>query len=237
MQMNIAIVEDNAATVEQFRRYFDLFAAEQPDYAFRLSTFSTADAFLFSYQPIYDLVLMDIELPGTNGMDASFQLRKLDASVALMFVTNMAQFAVKGYEVDAFDFVVKPVSYSGFKMKMLRILGKLSSRATRAILLNQPEGVRRLLPSEIAYIEVSGHSLLYHTTQGVLSAYGTLKAVEASLDGRQFVRCNSCYLVNLAYVTGIWEDTVVLKDERLHMSRARKKAFLQELNHYLGGSV
>lgn len=237
MLVNIAIVEDSAATVEQFRRYFDLFSTEQPDYTFRLAAFSTADAFLFSYQPVYDLVMMDIELPGTNGMDASFQLRKMDAGVALMFVTNMAQFAVRGYEVDAFDYVVKPVAYSNFKMKMLRILGKLNSRATKAILISQPEGTRRVLPSEIVYIEVSGHALLYHTSQGVYSAYGTLKAVEASLDGRQFVRCNSCYLVNLAYVIGIQDDAVLLKDERLHMSRARKKAFMQELNNYLGGSM
>lgn len=237
MLIHVAIVEDVSETVEQFRKFFRRLSEEQPEYTFCLSSFCTADAFLAAYQPMYDLIMMDIEMPGTNGMDASYQLRKMDASVALMFVTNMAQFAVKGYEVDAFDFVVKPVTYPNFKMKMQRILLKLSRRATKSILLNLPEGARRILPSEILYIEVSGHDVVYHTCHGTYTAYGTLKAVEASLDARQFVRCNNCYLVNLNYVVGVQEDDVVLKDARLRISRARKKGFMQDLNNYLGGSM
>lgn len=237
MLISVAIVEDVPETIEQFRKFFRRLSDEQPDYTFRLSSFGTADAFLAAYQPVYDLVMMDIEMPGTNGMDASYQLRKMDTSVALMFVTNMAQFAVKGYEVDAFDFVVKPVTYPNFKMKMQRILLKLSRRATKSILLNLPEGARRILPSEIVYIEVSGHDVVYHTYHGTYNVYGTLKAVEASLDARQFVRCNNCYLVNLNCVVGVQEDEVVLKDTRLRISRARKKGFMQDLNNYLGGSM
>lgn len=237
MIVSVAIVEDVPVTAEQFRKFFRRLTEETPEYEFRISSFGTADAFLANYQPIYDLVMMDIELPGTNGMDASFTLRQMDTSVALMFVTNMAQFAVRGYEVDAFDFVVKPVTYPNFKLKLQRILQKLSRRATKAILISQPEGTRRLLPSEIVYIEVSGHEVCYHTSCGVFQAYGTLKAVEQALDGLPFARCNNCYLVHLAYVVGVEEDDVLLRTERLHISRARKKAFLQALNNYLGGCI
>lgn len=237
MLIRVAIVEDVPETVEQFRKFFKRLSDEQSEYTFRLSSFSTADAFLASYQPVYDLVMMDIEMPGTNGMDASYQLRKIDASVALIFVTNMAQFAVRGYEVDAFDFVIKPVTYPNFKMKMQRILLKLSRRSTKSILLNLPEGTRRILPSEIIYIEVSGHDVVYHTCHGTYNVYGTLKAVEASLDTRQFVRCNNCYLVNLNCVIGVQEDEVILQDAHLRISRARKKGFMQDLNNYLGGSM
>lgn len=237
MIVSVAIVEDQSNTIEQFKHFFNQYTTEQSEYSFRLASFPNAEAFLESYQPIYDLVMMDIQLPGINGMDASFRLRTLDEAVTLVFVTNMAQFAVKGYEVDAFDFVVKPVTYSNFKMKIQRILHKLSMRTTKAIVLSLPTGPKRIFPSEIIYIEVSGHTLVYHTASSSYNSYGTLKAAEAELDAQQFRRCNSCYLINLQYVEAIVEDDVIVRGEKLHISRARKKPFLQELNNYLGGNV
>ena len=68
----------------------------------------------------YDIVFMDIELPGINGMEAAHRLREIDQQVILIFVTNMAQFAVKGYEVDALDYIIKPAQYGPLSIKLDR---------------------------------------------------------------------------------------------------------------------
>ena len=164
-------------------------------------------------------------------------LRERDRSVTLIFVTNMAQFAVKGYEVDAFDFVVKPVGYSNVALTLQRALNKLDTRRDTEVLVTLSDSMVRLAASQIKYIEISGHRMVYHTTDGELYAYGNLKEVEATLGGGMFARCNNCYLVNLNYVRAVQGHTVTVGTDELQISRPRRKAFIQALNDYLGGGI
>lgn len=236
MNRNIAIVEDEAEEAEVLRSYFTRYSQEHGG-TFTVTHFESAEAFLNRYRPVYDLVLMDICLPKLNGMDAAAVLRGLDQSVPLIFVTSMAQFAVRGYEVDAFDFVVKPVAYANFALKLQRALGKLDSRRNGEVLVTLSDHMIRLSASQIKYIEISGHRMVYHTTDGEVNAYGNLKEVEAALDAAMFARCNSCYLVNLNYVQAIQGHTATVAGEELQISRPRRKAFIQALNNYLGGGI
>lgn len=236
MNRNIAIVEDEVEEAETLRAYFSRYTEEYHT-TFTITHFLSAEVFLNRYRPVYDLVLMDICLPRTSGMDAAAQLRRVDQSVPIIFVTNMAQFAVKGYEVDAFDFVVKPVSYANFALKIHRLMGKLAARREGEVLVTQSDHMIRLPASQIKYIEISGHRMVYHTTGGEVNAYGNLKEAEAALDPAIFARCNSCYLVNLNYVQAIQGHTVLVGGDALQISRPRRKAFVQALNDYLGGGI
>ena len=236
MNRHVAIVEDSPAEAELLRSYFARFTKEH-GVEFTPTCFASGEEFLNKYRPAYDLVLMDIGLPGHNGMETAAALRERDRSVTLIFVTNMAQFAVKGYEVDAFDFVVKPVGYSNFALKLQRALNKLDTRRDSEVLVTLSDSMVRLSASQIKYIEISGHRMVYHTTDGELYAYGNLKEVEASLGGGMFARCNNCYLVNLNYVRAVQGHTVTVGTDELQISRPRRKAFIQALNDYLGGGI
>lgn len=236
MIRNVAIVEDTQSEADTLREYFSRYAGEK-GIEFKIAHFSSAEQFLDKYNPIYDLVLMDIGLPKINGMEAAGRLRELDDTVTLIFVTNMAQFAVRGYEVDAFDFVVKPVSYSNFALKLQRALNKLGTRKDTEVIISISDGLYRISSSQIKYIEISGHKMIYHTTGGTIKAYGNLKEVESILNGKMFVRCNSCYLINLNFVHAIRGYIVVVDSDELQISRPRKKAFVQAVNDYLGGGI
>lgn len=236
MVRNVAIVEDTQTEADTLKDYFLRYTAEK-GIEFKITHFPSAEKFLEKYNPIYDLVLMDIGLPGLGGMEAAGRLRELDDMVTLIFVTNMAQFAVRGYEVDAFDFVVKPVSYSNFALKLQRALNKLGTRKDTEVVISISDGLYRVSSSQIKYIEISGHRMIYHTTNGTIKAYGNLKEIESILDGRMFVRCNSCYLINLNFVHAIRGFLVVVDTDELQISRPRKKAFVQAVNDYLGGGI
>lgn len=236
MNRMIAIVEDDPREAQTLQAYFSNLSADSAD-TFEIKWFSAGREFLAAYRPVYDIVLMDINLPDLNGMDVATSLRKLDQTVVLLFVTSMAQYAVKGYEVDALDFMVKPVPYPTFALKMKRALSKCPGRQTRELLINVSDGVYRTSASRIKYVEISNHSLIYYTTDGVLNSYGNLKQVEAQLDPRQFVRCNRCYLVNLAYVIAVKGSTVVLDGAELQISRPKRASFLEALTNYLGGGI
>ena len=116
-QIKVAIVEDEATVQELLKGYFTEFQKTSEE-TFSLSVFNNGEAFLDKFKPVYDMVLMDIEMPGINGMETAERLRKIDKNVVLIFVTNLAQYALKGYEVDAIDFAVKPLSFEDFALKI-----------------------------------------------------------------------------------------------------------------------
>ena len=108
--LRCAIVEDSPRELEHLKECLARYSAER-DIPLETTAFGDAASFLEHYRADYDIVFMDIELPGINGMEAAHRLREIDRQVILIFVTNMAQFAVKGYEVDALDYIIKPAQY------------------------------------------------------------------------------------------------------------------------------
>ena len=148
--MKIAIVEDNPASAEKLRGYLRQYGEENQK-EFDITLFGDAVSFLDRYSP-FDMVFMDIELPGMDGMEAARRLREVDRQAILLFVTNMARFAVKGYEVDAMDYLVKPVQYGSFSLKLRRALARWE-QTSETLLVSQPNGFQRLLLREIRYLD------------------------------------------------------------------------------------
>lgn len=236
MNYRIAIVEDNQKDAEMLAQHFAKFEKENPSYHFALERFETGDQFLFQYHPVYDMVILDISMPGTNGMDVAAALRQIDRTVLLIFVTSLASYAVRGYEVDAFDFVLKPVTYPSFTLKMKRALNRLQPVHGEELLIRLRDGFRRLPASQIIYVEILDHDLRFHTLSEEVGSYGNLKQIEQALDSRLFCRCSSSYLVNLSYVQSVRGSTVFVGGVELPLSRSKRKAFIEALNNYVGGN-
>lgn len=234
--INVAIVEDTLKDAETLKDYTRR-AVEMVNETCEITVFNNAVDFLDGYRGNFDIVFMDIELPDINGMDAAKKLRLLDESVVLIFVTNMAQFAVGGYAVDAMDFMVKPVSYENVCIKISRAIKKIEGKREEKLVLPGKSGVTVIMIPQIRYVEIMNHRLTFFTTQGTVAAVGSLSKIEEKLAGFNFSRCNNYSLVNLNFVTKVEDYTVWLDKETLTVSRARKKPFLKDLADFLGGGV
>lgn len=233
MRIAAAIVEDDGAAAQELERHLALFGARH-GHAFSIARFGEAGSFLRDYQPRYDIIFMDIKMPGMDGMSAAEQLRRADQATMLIFVTSMVQYAVQGYDVNAFDFIVKPVNPTAFEMKLKRAVRALGLKRGSDLTLNAG-GVTRVIPSSsIQYIEVMDHDLTYHTDQGVFSVRGKLSAVEQRLPPGSFFRCSVSYLINLRYVTQFTGEQVCVAGEWLRVSRAKKKELASAVAAYLG---
>ena len=184
-----------------------------------------------------DIILLDIEMPGLNGMEAAEQLRSRDEDVVLMFVTNMAQYAIRGYEVGALDFVLKPINYYTFSVRFERAIHRAQKREGSQVLLNLPDAVRRVDTRDIYYVEVQNRQLHYHTPGGEYVVRGTMQQAEQQLGPYHFVKCSHWYLVNLRHVTEVKRDTVMVAGQELEISRRNYTAFLTALTNYVGGGA
>lgn len=234
--INIAIVEDKSSEADRLKSCLDRFQTEKQE-PLQYFLFQNAVSFLDQYRAQYDIIFMDIEMPDMNGMEAAQRLRAIDNSSILIFVTHLAQFAVKGYEVDAMDYILKPVNYPALAIKLQRAISRRRSEEGQELLLTTNSGVLRLRTSSLKYVEIYNHHIFYHTEQGDFSAYGTLKQVEKQLPSREFFRCSSSCIVNLRHVTEIDGLNVTVDGKVLSISRLKRKEFMEELHQYCSGKV
>lgn len=231
--ISVAIVEDELPCSQTLQQHLDRYAAEN-GIIFAVNLFRNALAFLNDTRTSYDIVFMDIEMPHENGLDAAAEMRRLNSESVLIFVTNMAQYAIRGYEVDAMDFLLKPVPYEVFSYKMKKALTLAEKHRGSEIQLKLKSGLVRIAVSDILYVQSEQHRIFYHTIAGTQETWGTLQQVEDSLKSFGFARCSSSCLVNLRCVTSVTDSEVRVHGETLPLSRGKKKPFLQELAQYLG---
>lgn len=232
--MRIALVEDEESSLRQALEFIRRFGQETGEKCV-VDTFKNGLDFLSDYDPVYDLVLLDIKMPHMDGMSVAKKLRDMDGHVSLIFLTSMAQYALEGYAVSALDFAVKPVEYSAFAAKLKKALAHRRAHGESYLVLKLPAGMRRISSREVRYVEVMGHSLIFHLEKETLTVRGQLAKLEKELPAQNFVKCNSCYLVNLDHVTCFDQSTIFLGEDALSVSRRRKKEFLAQLTDYLGG--
>ena len=231
--IRIAIVEDEDFYVNQLTDYLKEYQKSEGA-EFDITVYRDGDTITAEYKAQFDIILMDIQRKFVDGMTAAEEIRKMDSEVVIIFITNMTQYAIRGYEVEALDYVLKPVSYFAFSQKLRRAVSRVKKRTSEYVTLNVKGGTTRLNIEDIYYIESAGHNLIYHTGRANHMASGTMKQAEGALAARGFSRGNQCYLINLAHVEGIQDKCAVIKGEKLQISRPKMNAFMQDLAKYWG---
>ena len=232
--VRIAILEDEAPVREDLAGYLRRYT-RQYGTKFEVSLFADGDEILEDYRPNWDIILLDVEMPRLDGMTTAERIRKLDSEVILIFITNMAQYAIRGYAVDAMDYILKPVPYFAFSQQLQKAIRRLEKRAKAYLTVPVEGGFRRVDLSGVYYLESAGHKVRLYTEEGEWTAPGSLRQYEETLADKQFARCNSGYLVNLAQVRGMQDGMVLVGPHSLQISRPRRKAFVEALTDYVGG--
>ena len=231
--MRIAIVEDDESEVDELKALFDRYKSKHGG-EFTISVFGEAVSFLTGYRPDYDLVLLDIEMPLLDGMTAAGKLRKLDPYVPIVFVTNMRQYAVAGYQVSALDFMVKPVAWFDFERLMNKVKRVVAANDDRELTVSSGGVLRRIPFSHIKYAEIYRHKLTIHTEYGDIDTWGSMAELEKQMPPDLFAKPKNCYIVNLKFVEAVEKEEVIIGGERLKISHIKRKEFIDALMRYLG---
>ncbi|WEV42026.1 LytTR family DNA-binding domain-containing protein [Bifidobacterium sp. ESL0682] len=236
MLVTVAVIEDDPSAANHLKNCLNQFS-ENPgneDIEFKVTEFTEPTAFLDPYKACYDIVFMDIELPNMDGMEAARRLRTIDKHTILIFVTNMSQFAAKGYEVDALDYIIKPFSYTDFEHKLSRAVN-LCRKSSQTIAITQRSDTRIIRLQDLSYIEVKGHTLVFHTESADLTGTGSLTDIAKKLDGQGFLRNGKSYLVNQRFIEQVHGSTITMTGgTQLPIGRSYHKTFLTQLAQSLG---
>lgn len=231
--LRIATVEDDANDLEALRTHLSRYEKEN-GLKFQVTEFRDGEDIVTDYSADYDLILMDIEMAFLNGMKAAEKIRELDKDVIIIFITNMPQYAIQGYKVNALDYMLKPISYFSFSESMGRALHRVNVQEKEFITI----GAERRQKETGYYTDLlcrgaGPPSALSYNRRELCDPKGTIRDAESQLDAKSFFRCNRCYLVNLEYVDNYMGSDVSVNGDTIQVSRSRRKPFLDALNEYL----
>ncbi|MBO6127498.1 MAG: response regulator transcription factor [Pseudobutyrivibrio sp.] len=229
----IAIVEDEEKQVHTLTQFLRQYEKEKL-VDFQLDFYSDGDEIVEKYDCNYDLILMDIMMQFMDGMTAAEEIRKKDESVFIIFITNMVNYAIRGYQVGAFDYILKPIQYFQLEKSLTRALDKLDKDDTSSnINIKTNNGAQKIPLNELKMISSYGHYLTFVATRGEYTSYMRVKDLENLLKGKDFYRVNKGTIVNLRYVDGIEDNCCLIGENRINISRGRKKEFMETLTYYM----
>ena len=208
----IAVCDDNPADADYVSDAIKK-SAQARAVMVEIEQFPSAEAFWFQYEDnqCYDMLFLDIEMKpdGMNGVELAAKLRKNDHAIQIVFVTGYMEYIADGYDVEALQYLLKPVTVAKIGSVLERAMQRLKDRE-KALFLQTADGSMRVLISEIRYLEVRRNYVTIHAEEAY-TVKRTLHELEQELDAC-FFRTGRSYIVNLRYVRKITKSQVVLKD-------------------------
>lgn len=236
LNIRIAVVENELNVAQNDIVLLERYAKEN-SLLLETSIFQNGYEFLDTEEE-FDAVLMDIDMPGLNGMEVAEKLREKNKTIDIIFTTNLPQFAVDGYKVQALDFVIKPVTFPNLSFAMEKVVEKKRNIVNGSFFLRIGGFARRIHNEEVLYIEMVNHYIVLHETDmEPLRIRGSLKMIEDLLNPEIFVKINSGIIINISKVSSFENGLVLMEDgSNLPLSRSHKKEFAVRLAEFYGNS-
>ncbi|MCI8564875.1 MAG: response regulator transcription factor [Lachnospiraceae bacterium] len=225
--LRIAIVDDEQSERERLKRFVERYFRERGEDVC-LSLYDDGAALLQAASEALDLLFLDIRMEQVDGLSAARQIRMADEEVQIVFITNMAQYAIDGYSVSALDFLVKPIDEERTARVLEKAEKRLGSRNPEMISVRNSEGFFVVDAKDILYIETDGRHLLLHTAAAGMRCHETLQSMEEKLPGH-FFRCHNAFLVNLWKVEHVKGGDIVAGGRKVPLSKHRRREFMQAM--------
>ena len=182
----------------------------------------------------FDVIFLDIQMERPDGMETARLLRQRDNHSLIVFVTVLKERVFDAFQVEAYDYLLKPLDSARFRRTMDRALGWLERDAAKNLVIQRGSGCQVILLSDILYCEVLGRKIYLHKKDGmVVDDYDRMEDLEQRVDSR-FFKCHRSYLVNLDHVGGCQDGQVLLQNgERIPVSRLRERELTQALLRHM----
>ena len=234
MKLNIAICDDEKAIREQIN---ELIEKEKPGVCPEL--YETGDSLLTAGKQ-FDIVFLDIQMDGTDGIETAKLLRQRDEDAILIFITGIREYVFKAFDVAAFHYLLKPIEEDKFHevfQRAKRELEKRKKQRRETIFIKTRNRSFTLEKDSILYIESRAKKVEIHTVGENIEVYASMNEMEAQL-GDGFYRCHRGYLVNMAFVAEYDSESITLNNgEYIYLAKEKYGEFVKTYMRYLRNGV
>lgn len=214
-KINIAICDDEKVQVELLERYVINWAKEN-NIKVEIELFYNAESFDFAWSmdKKYNILLLDIEMPGKNGIELAKRIRKIDSLINLIFITAISDYISEGYDVEAINYLIKPIKETKLYECLDRAIEKIPIEE-KTILIDLDGETIRLMEKDILFIESFSHSIDIHTVKETYRVRKNIGTMEEELEKNNFIRCHRSYIVNLKHIKRIGKADIALDNDAL----------------------
>lgn len=235
MSLEIIICDDDFVH-RSILRDFLCKVLEEEFLEYNLLEFSSGEELLESYPKKADILFLDIQMNDLSGMDTARKIREFDSNVEIIFTTAIAQYVFEAYEVKAYRYLLKPLEYEEIKRQLKLCISEYLNRHNIVSIESRKETI--VLPvDEILYAEVQRKEVTIYTKDKTYTIEVSMKKVERKLLNYNFFRCHHSYLVNLKKVNELRNNSIIINDIEIPVSRGKYKEFKVRLTSLLGSSL
>ncbi len=207
--MKIAICEDEKLCSDILEGYVKKWAMKNGIFV-EVHTYTSAEQFLFAVDESFDMLFLDIKMDKMNGVELAYELRERNYKLQIVFTTDLKEYACEGYNVDALNFIFKPVDYEACGKSLDRARKHLSHK--KFYMCKTSESLQRILHEDILCIEMISHTAIIKTKETTYKTRRTISEIIRELDNELFVRCHKSFIVNIQHISSISKKSIVLSN-------------------------
>ena len=225
--ITVSICEDEACFITELSKLMSKYCSSKEIHV-SISIFSDGEKLLASSQ-MPDIILMDIKLPGSNGMEIVQRLRELGSESQVIFITAFQKYVFQAFDLDAVHYILKPVSEEKLFSALDKAIKRIASNNGKTLLITNGTAASRVPFKDILYCEAMNHQITVHTLTEQIQFFGALDAVQEKLDDR-FFRCHRSYIVNIDHVVDKQPGSAIMEGgDHVLIARRKQREFTQRL--------
>ena len=232
----IFLCDDDSSFIEEVESYIKRYATENK-IDIDVVSFTEGIDILKSDISSADILFLDISMRETDGMEIARRIRQNGCEVIIIFLTTMVQYAIEGYEVHAFGFIKKPITYELFARRLKEVLAYSKKRNGTTLKLTSGSNTVYIPSGDIIYIDVLKHQLEITTKTTHLYFTIPISTIESMLNDLYFFRSHKSFIINLKEIRSFGKEEIVMTNgDVVPLSKRRKTDFLKALSVYAGDS-
>lgn len=225
--MKIAVCDDDTYYRGQLQELTKTYASTNREREITVSTFTHAEQLLESVYKNggFDIYILDIVMPGMNGIELGRQLRNDGYDGKIIYLTTSDEFAIDSYSVDTFNYILKPWDNDHFLSTLERAVCSISDRKEKHIMVKTKESNVKLNLDAITHAELSKRCVIYHLTSGRIVESTTLRtnfaeAMQPLVSEKRFIFCGASTVANMHHITEVENEAVIFScGEKIFFSK------------------
>lgn len=191
---------------------------------------------LVQSEMFYDIVFLDIKMKKLDGIETAKEIKKVNQNVIIVFLTSFDNYVYEAFDVEAFNYIVKPIEDKRLNDVLTLALNKINicNENKGYLIIHRDKSIVKIKINNIIYADVYDRIVTLHLKNAKIEYYSRLKNLEKELKEKDFFRCHKSYIVNLMYVVRFDKNEILLdNDEIIPISRRNYNSFSKEMIKYI----